>query len=148
MLRSDVTSADIVLITEMVMTVGAPGTADGAALRRRYVHLVLQALHDPGLETVYFSRSGQDVRRRDPAAPLSSMPLGYPDYSDRGAQTIRSPRPSSPRPSPAPDFLDAPDLIIAATAEQAGLTVLAFDKDFRVDTPDHRAEPIERLAAP
>ncbi len=27
---------------------GAPGTGDGAALRRRYVNLVLQALHAPG----------------------------------------------------------------------------------------------------
>ena len=47
-LRSDVTSADIVLITEMVMTVGAPGTGDGAGLRRRYVNLILQALRAPG----------------------------------------------------------------------------------------------------
>ena len=47
-LRSDVTSADIVLILEMIMTVGAPGTGDGAALRRRYLDLILQALRAPG----------------------------------------------------------------------------------------------------
>ena len=31
-----------------------------------------------------------------------------------------------------------PDLIVAATAEFAGLTVLHFDKEFRSDRGDHR----------
>ncbi len=47
-LRSDVTSADIVLILEMIMTVGEPGTDSGTALRRRYLGLILQALRAPG----------------------------------------------------------------------------------------------------
>ena len=47
-LRRDVTAADIVMILEMIMLVNAPGPDDGAALRRRYLSLVLQALHAPG----------------------------------------------------------------------------------------------------
>jgi AcrR family transcriptional regulator len=47
-LRPDVTAADIVLILEMIMLVDAPGSDGGAALRRRYLSLVLQALHAPG----------------------------------------------------------------------------------------------------
>jgi AcrR family transcriptional regulator len=47
-LRSDVTAADIVLILEMIMLVDAPGSDEGAALRRRYLSLVLQALRAPG----------------------------------------------------------------------------------------------------
>jgi AcrR family transcriptional regulator len=47
-LRPDVTAADIVLILEMIMIVNAPGPDDGAALRRRYLQLTLQALRAPG----------------------------------------------------------------------------------------------------
>ncbi len=47
-LRPDVTSADIVLILEMIMMIDAPGPDGGAALRRRYLNLVLQALRAPG----------------------------------------------------------------------------------------------------
>lgn len=47
-LRSDVTAADIVLILEMVMIVDVPGADGGAALRRRYLALLLQALRAPG----------------------------------------------------------------------------------------------------
>lgn len=46
-LRADVTSADIVLILEMIMTVGEAGTG-GGTLRRRYLDLILQALRAPG----------------------------------------------------------------------------------------------------
>jgi AcrR family transcriptional regulator len=47
-LRPDVTSADIVLILEMIMVIDSPGPGGGAALRRRYLDLVLQALRAPG----------------------------------------------------------------------------------------------------
>lgn len=47
-LRPDITAADIVLILETIMVVSAPGPDDGAALRRRYLSLVLQALRAPG----------------------------------------------------------------------------------------------------
>jgi AcrR family transcriptional regulator len=46
-LRMDLTSADVVLVVEMVMavTVGADG---GRGLRHRYLALVLEAMHAPG----------------------------------------------------------------------------------------------------
>jgi AcrR family transcriptional regulator len=47
-LRSDVTSADIVLILEMIMMIDAPGPDGAAVLRRRYLDLILQALRAPG----------------------------------------------------------------------------------------------------
>jgi AcrR family transcriptional regulator len=46
-LRDDVSAADIVLLLETVMLVELPGPNHGAALRRRYVALLLQALHNP-----------------------------------------------------------------------------------------------------
>jgi AcrR family transcriptional regulator len=46
-LRDDVSAADIVLLLETVMLVELPGSDDGAALRRRYLALLLQALHNP-----------------------------------------------------------------------------------------------------
>jgi len=44
-LRGDVSEADIVLLLETVMLVDLPGSDGGAALRRRYLALLLQALH-------------------------------------------------------------------------------------------------------
>jgi AcrR family transcriptional regulator len=46
-LRDDVSSADIVLLLETVMLVDLPGPDRGAALRHRYLALLLQALHNP-----------------------------------------------------------------------------------------------------
>jgi AcrR family transcriptional regulator len=46
-LRDDVTAADIVLLLEAVTLVDLPGPGGGAALRHRYLALLLQALHNP-----------------------------------------------------------------------------------------------------
>jgi AcrR family transcriptional regulator len=46
-LRDDISEADIVLLLETIMLVDLPGSGDGAALRRRYLALLLQALHAP-----------------------------------------------------------------------------------------------------
>ncbi|MEU1687177.1 helix-turn-helix domain-containing protein [Micromonospora sp. NPDC005707] len=46
-LRDDVSGADIVLLLETVMLVDLPGADRGAALRHRYLTLLLQALHNP-----------------------------------------------------------------------------------------------------
>jgi AcrR family transcriptional regulator len=47
-LRADVTSADIVLLLEMVMLIEIPGAREQDALRARYLALVLQSLKFPG----------------------------------------------------------------------------------------------------
>lgn len=46
-LRDDVSAADIVLLLETIMLVELPGPDRGAALRHRYLTLLLQALHNP-----------------------------------------------------------------------------------------------------
>ena len=47
-LREDITEADIVLLLEMVTLVELPASDGGAALRRRYLALLLEALRAPG----------------------------------------------------------------------------------------------------
>ena len=46
-LRGDVSEADVVLLLETIMLVELPGSDGGAALRHRYLELLLQALHTP-----------------------------------------------------------------------------------------------------
>ena len=69
------------------------------------------------------------------APPLSSMPVEYltPAIEDRAVDvlTLLADRGQHRAPS-------IPDLIIAATAELAGLTVLHLDKDFEVIAQGHR----------
>jgi AcrR family transcriptional regulator len=47
-LREDVTSADIVLLLEMIMLIDVSGAGEQVALRARYLALVLQSLKFPG----------------------------------------------------------------------------------------------------
>lgn len=44
-LRRDVTTADVVLVLEMLTLIELPGPDQGAALRRRYLTLLTQSLH-------------------------------------------------------------------------------------------------------
>ncbi|MFY1693052.1 TetR/AcrR family transcriptional regulator [Plantactinospora sp. WMMB782] len=46
-LRDDISEADVTLLLEMVASIELPGADGGAALRRRYLALLLQALHAP-----------------------------------------------------------------------------------------------------
>jgi predicted nucleic acid-binding protein len=79
------------------------------------------------LEIGYSARSGQDVRAGLRQPPVSAMPVEYltPAIEDRAVEvlTLLADRGQHRAPS-------VPDLIIAATAELAGLTVLHFDKDY------------------
>lgn len=47
-LREDVSAIDIVLLLEALSAITLPGADAGHALRRRYLALLLQALHAPG----------------------------------------------------------------------------------------------------
>jgi len=93
------------------------------------------------LEVGYSARSGQDLRTGFAQPPLASMPVEYmtPAIEDRAAEvlTLLADRGQHRAPS-------VPDLIIAATAELAGLTVLHLDKDFDV-IADLTGQPVERL---
>jgi predicted nucleic acid-binding protein len=79
------------------------------------------------LEVGYSARSGADLRAGLRQPPVSAMPVEYltPAIEDRAVQvlTLLADRGQHRAPS-------VPDLIIAATAELAGLTVLHCDKDF------------------
>jgi predicted nucleic acid-binding protein len=79
------------------------------------------------LEIGYSARSGEAGRRQFTLPPLSLMPIEYltPAIEDRAfqVQMLLADRGQHRAPS-------IPDLLIAATAEKAALTVLAVDKDF------------------
>ena len=79
------------------------------------------------LEIGYSARSRQDVRVGLRQPPVSAMPVEYltPAIEDRAVEvlTLLADRGQHRAPS-------VPDLIIAATAELAGLVVLHCDKDF------------------
>ena len=93
------------------------------------------------LEVGYSARSGPDLRAGLAQPPLSSMPVEYltPAIEDRSVEvlTLLADRGRHRAPS-------IPDLIIAATAELAGLTVLHLDKDFDV-IAKVTGQPVERL---
>jgi len=95
------------------------------------------------LEVGYSARSGADLRAGLRQPPVSAMPVEYltPAIEDRAVEvlTLLADRGQHRVPS-------VPDLIIAATAELAGLTVLHCDKDFDL-IASVTGQPAEWLAA-
>ncbi len=93
------------------------------------------------LEIGYSARSGPDLRAATHRPPLASMPVEYqtPAIENRAVevQLRLADRGQHRGPSVA-------DLIVAATAELAGLTVVHFDKDFEM-IAEVTAQPLERL---
>jgi hypothetical protein len=81
------------------------------------------------LEVCYSARSGPELRAGLRQPPMSSMPVEYltPAIEDRAAEILALLADRGQHRAPS-----IPDLIIAATAELAGLTVLHLDKDFDV----------------
>ncbi|MDI6099684.1 PIN domain nuclease [Actinoplanes sp. NEAU-A12] len=95
------------------------------------------------LELGYSARSGEAGRQQFILPPLSFMPVEYltPAIEDRAleVQMILADRGQHRAPS-------IPDLLIAATAEKSGLTVLAVDKDFELIAAV-TGQPVESLAS-
>jgi predicted nucleic acid-binding protein len=93
------------------------------------------------LEVGYSARSGEDLRTGLHSPPLAAMPVEYqtPAVEDRAVEvlTLLADRGQHRAPS-------IPDLIIAATAELAGLTILHLDKDFEIIAAI-TGQPLERL---
>jgi len=93
------------------------------------------------LEVGYSARSGRDARRAFAGAPLAAMPVEYltPAIEDRAleVQLLLADQGQHRAPS-------IPDLVIAAVAELAGLTVLHVDKDFDL-IADVTGQAVERL---
>jgi predicted nucleic acid-binding protein len=93
------------------------------------------------LEVGYSARSATDLRAGLRQPPVSAMPVEYltPAIEDRAVevQALLADKGRHRAPS-------IPDLIIAAAAELAGLTVLHLDKEFEV-IADVTGQPVERL---
>lgn len=81
------------------------------------------------LEVGYSARTGTELRTGLRQPPLASMPVEYltPAIEDRALEVLSLLADRGQHRAPS-----IPDLIIAATAELAGLTVLHVDKDFEV----------------
>jgi predicted nucleic acid-binding protein len=93
------------------------------------------------LEVGYSARSGPELRAGLRRPPLTSMPVEYltPAIEDRAVEVLALLADRGQHRAPS-----LPDLIIAATAELAALTVLHLDQDFEV-IADLTGQPVERL---
>jgi len=96
------------------------------------------------LETGYSARSGPELRTALRQPPLSSMPVEYltPAIEDRAVEILALLADRGQHRAPS-----IPDLIIAAAAELAGLTLLHLDKDFDL-IAELTGQPMERLIEP
>ncbi|MCY9786304.1 PIN domain nuclease [Nocardiopsis sp. EMB25] len=92
------------------------------------------------LEVGFSARSGGELRNHLGRPPLSAMPVEYvtPAMEERAVevQALLADRGQHRAPG-------VPDLLIAAVAERAGLTVLHLDKDFEL-IAEVTAQPVER----
>lgn len=95
------------------------------------------------LEVGFSARSGPDLRGAVRRAPLVAMPLEYqtPAIEDRALEVQMRLADKGHHRAPS-----VPDLVVAATAELAGLTVLHVDKDFDL-IAEITGQPLERLRA-
>lgn len=96
------------------------------------------------LEIGFSARSAEDLRRNFAEAPLSAMPVEYltPAIEDRAVAVQHALAQTGHHRAPS-----VPDLLVAAAAEASRLTVLHFDKDFKL-IADTTGQPLERLAVP
>ena len=94
------------------------------------------------LEVGFSARSANELRESAARPPLASMPVEYltTKIEDRAVavQLALADRGQHRAPS-------IPDLLIAAIAESAGLTVLHLDKDFEI-IAEVTGQRVERLA--
>jgi predicted nucleic acid-binding protein len=94
------------------------------------------------LEIVYSARTGAGARRDFRESPLAAMPVEYltPAIEDRALEVQLLLADIGQHRGPS-----IPDLLIAATAELVGLTVLHLDKDFELIS-EVTGQPTQRLA--
>ncbi len=104
---------------------------------RGLVHVTTVTL----LEAGYSARSKEDLSRILNGPPLSSMPVEYltPVIEDRAIQILAALADRGQHRAPS-----LPDILIAATAERSGLTVLHVDRDFEL-IAEVTHQPLERL---
>lgn len=122
----------------LVRLSASPGAHDWATLIQRGLVRIATVTR---LEVGFSARSGSDLRTAVGGAPLSAMPVEYltPTMEDRAAeiQLLLAEQGRHRAPS-------VPDLLVAAVAEAAHLTVLHLDKDFEL-IAEMTGQPTERL---
>lgn len=108
-----------------LVRLGASGEVDVWVdrIERGLVHITTVTL----LEVGYSARSAQELRAGLISPPVGSMPVEYatPGAEGRAVEVLALLADRGQHRAPS-----IPDLLIAATAESAGLVVLHDDKDF------------------
>ncbi len=96
------------------------------------------------LEIGYSAQSAEELRREMLIPPLASMPVEYltPSIEDRSVEVQLALAERGQHRAPS-----IPDILIAATAERTGLTVLHLDKDFDLIAA-FTGQPVQRLKMP
>jgi predicted nucleic acid-binding protein len=124
----------------LVRLAGSPDAAQWAGRIERGLVRIATVTR---LEVGYSARSGPELRAGLRQPPLASMPAEYltPAIEDRAVEVLALLADRGQHRAPS-----LPDLIIAAIAELAGLTVLHLDKDFEI-IADITGQPVERLNA-
>ena len=117
------------------------GSVDAALWANRIQRGLVRIATATRLEIGYSARSGSDLRSRVQRPPLAAMPVEYltPAIEDRAVAVQMSLADRGYHRAPS-----VPDLLIAATAELTGLTVLHADKDFDV-IAELTGQDVERL---
>jgi predicted nucleic acid-binding protein len=93
------------------------------------------------LEVGYSARNAADYRSLLTEAPIAAMPVEYltPKIEDRAVELQLALAERGHHRAPS-----IPDLLIAATAELAGLTIVHLDKDFEL-LAELTGQPTQRL---
>jgi predicted nucleic acid-binding protein len=122
----------------LVRLAASPDAAEWAARIERGLIRITTVTR---LEVGYSARSGPDLRAGLQGPPVSAMPVEYqtPAIEDRAVEVMARLADRGQHRAPS-----IPDLIVAATAELAGLTVLHVDKDFDI-IAGITGQPLERL---
>ena len=124
-----------------LVRLGQSGAADewAARIERGLVRISTLTL----LEVGFSARSGAELRTWSTRPPLASMPVEYltPAIENRAVDVQRLLADRGRHRAPS-----IPDLLLAATAELAELTVLHLDKDFDL-IAELTGQPVERLAS-
>jgi predicted nucleic acid-binding protein len=94
------------------------------------------------LEVAYSARSGPDLRQGLHGSPLANMPVEYltPAIEDRAIEIVTALADRGQHRAPS-----VPDLLVAATAELNGLSVLHLDKDFEL-IAEITGQQVERIS--
>jgi len=119
-----------------------PESPDVAQWNNRIERGLVHITNVTRLEIGYSARSGSSARRDFRESPLAAMPVQYltPTIEDRALEVQMLLADIGKHRAPS-----IPDLLIAATAELVGLTVLHVDKDFDVIS-ELTGQPTHRLA--